>query len=154
MRQFYSFGVKSIIKHQHFLNYIKEYKRDPLSNDNEVSAPTLDHLRSGSVPTCLSGSSATFSVDESIPFHTTIQPGQQPQFRRHDKKQNMTRKRKSVSPICPQDAHRTDLHEDQAELCNYNNSSFSFCTRLQLVPRQRKCGFIHPLPHTSSWRSA
>jgi hypothetical protein len=25
---------------------------------------------------------------------------------------------------------------------------------LQLVPRSRKCGSIHPLPHTSSWRSA
>jgi hypothetical protein len=25
---------------------------------------------------------------------------------------------------------------------------------LQLVPRSRKCGFIHPLPHTPSWRSA
>jgi hypothetical protein len=27
-------------------------------------------------------------------------------------------------------------------------------THLQLVPRSRKCGSIHPLPHTSSWRSA
>jgi hypothetical protein len=25
---------------------------------------------------------------------------------------------------------------------------------LQLVPRSRKCGSIHPLPHTPSWRSA
>jgi hypothetical protein len=25
---------------------------------------------------------------------------------------------------------------------------------LQLVPRLRKCGSIHPLPHTSSWHSA
>jgi hypothetical protein len=27
-------------------------------------------------------------------------------------------------------------------------------TRLQLVPRSSKCGSIHPLPHTPSWRSA
>jgi hypothetical protein len=27
-------------------------------------------------------------------------------------------------------------------------------THLQLVPRSRKRGSIHPLPHTSSWRSA
>jgi hypothetical protein len=27
-------------------------------------------------------------------------------------------------------------------------------THLQLVPRSRKCGSIHPLPHTPSWRSA
>jgi hypothetical protein len=27
-------------------------------------------------------------------------------------------------------------------------------THLQLVPRPRKCGSIHPLPHTPSWRSA
>jgi hypothetical protein len=27
-------------------------------------------------------------------------------------------------------------------------------THLQLVPRSRKCGPIHPLPHTLSWRSA
>jgi hypothetical protein len=27
-------------------------------------------------------------------------------------------------------------------------------THLQLVPRSRKCGFIHPLPHTPSWCSA
>jgi hypothetical protein len=27
-------------------------------------------------------------------------------------------------------------------------------TRLQLVPRSRTRGSIHPLPHTSSWRSA
>jgi hypothetical protein len=27
-------------------------------------------------------------------------------------------------------------------------------THLQLLPRSRKCGFIHPLPHTPSWRSA
>jgi hypothetical protein len=27
-------------------------------------------------------------------------------------------------------------------------------THLQLVPRSRKCGPIHPLPHTPSWRSA
>jgi hypothetical protein len=27
-------------------------------------------------------------------------------------------------------------------------------THLQLVPRLRKRGSIHPLPHTSSWRSA
>jgi hypothetical protein len=25
---------------------------------------------------------------------------------------------------------------------------------IQLVPRSRKCGSIHPLPHTPSWRSA
>jgi hypothetical protein len=25
---------------------------------------------------------------------------------------------------------------------------------LQLVPRSRKCGPIHPLPHTPSWHSA
>jgi hypothetical protein len=27
-------------------------------------------------------------------------------------------------------------------------------THLQLAPRSRKCGSIHPLPHTPSWRSA
>jgi hypothetical protein len=27
-------------------------------------------------------------------------------------------------------------------------------THLQLLPRSRKCGSIHPLPHTPSWRSA
>jgi hypothetical protein len=27
-------------------------------------------------------------------------------------------------------------------------------THLQLVPRSRICGSIHPLPHTSSWRGA
>jgi hypothetical protein len=27
-------------------------------------------------------------------------------------------------------------------------------THLQLVPRSRKCGSIHPFPHTPSWRSA
>jgi hypothetical protein len=27
-------------------------------------------------------------------------------------------------------------------------------THLQLVPRSRKCGSMHPLPHTPSWRSA
>jgi hypothetical protein len=27
-------------------------------------------------------------------------------------------------------------------------------THLQLVPRSRKCGSIHPLPHTPSWRNA
>jgi hypothetical protein len=27
-------------------------------------------------------------------------------------------------------------------------------TRLQLVPMSRKCGSIHPFPHTPSWRSA
>jgi hypothetical protein len=27
-------------------------------------------------------------------------------------------------------------------------------TRFQLVPRSRKCGSIHPLPHMLSWRSA
>jgi hypothetical protein len=27
-------------------------------------------------------------------------------------------------------------------------------TDLQLVPRSRKCGSIHPLPHTPSWHSA
>jgi hypothetical protein len=27
-------------------------------------------------------------------------------------------------------------------------------THLHLVPRSRKCGPIHPLPHTPSWRSA
>jgi hypothetical protein len=27
-------------------------------------------------------------------------------------------------------------------------------THLQLVPRSRKCGSIHPLPHLSSWRNA
>jgi hypothetical protein len=27
-------------------------------------------------------------------------------------------------------------------------------THLQLVPRSRKCGSIHPLPHTPSWHSA
>jgi hypothetical protein len=26
-------------------------------------------------------------------------------------------------------------------------------THLQLVPRSKKCGSIHPLPHVSSWRS-
>jgi hypothetical protein len=26
-------------------------------------------------------------------------------------------------------------------------------THLQIVPRPRKCGSIHPLPHTPSWRS-
>jgi hypothetical protein len=26
-------------------------------------------------------------------------------------------------------------------------------THLQLVPRSRKCGSIHPLPYTSSWRN-
>jgi hypothetical protein len=27
-------------------------------------------------------------------------------------------------------------------------------THLQLVPRSRKCGSIHPLPHISSWHNA
>jgi hypothetical protein len=27
-------------------------------------------------------------------------------------------------------------------------------THFQLVPRSRKCGYIHPLPHTPSWHSA
>jgi hypothetical protein len=27
-------------------------------------------------------------------------------------------------------------------------------TYIQLVPRSRKCGFIHPFPHAPSWRSA
>jgi hypothetical protein len=27
-------------------------------------------------------------------------------------------------------------------------------THFQLLPRSRKCGSIHPLPHTPSWRSA
>jgi hypothetical protein len=27
-------------------------------------------------------------------------------------------------------------------------------THLQLVPRSRKCGSIHPLPYTSAWRNA
>jgi hypothetical protein len=27
-------------------------------------------------------------------------------------------------------------------------------THLQLVPRSRKCGSIHPLPHMPSWHSA
>jgi hypothetical protein len=27
-------------------------------------------------------------------------------------------------------------------------------THLKLVPRSRKCGSIHPLPYTSSWRNA
>jgi hypothetical protein len=27
-------------------------------------------------------------------------------------------------------------------------------THLQLVPRSSKCGSIHPLPHTPSWRNA
>jgi hypothetical protein len=27
-------------------------------------------------------------------------------------------------------------------------------THLQLLSRSRKCGSIHPLPHTPSWRSA
>jgi hypothetical protein len=31
---------------------------------------------------------------------------------------------------------------------------WSLTTHLQLVPKSRKCGSIHPLPHTSSWRSA
>jgi hypothetical protein len=111
MPQFYTFGVKSIIKNKKFLNYIKGYKRDPASNDNELSErsdawpPTL-----GISANMFLGFSATFSVDKSIPFHTTIQRGQQSQFRTDDKNQNMTRKRKSVSPICPRDAQRTDLH--------------------------------------------
>jgi hypothetical protein len=29
-----------------------------------------------------------------------------------------------------------------------------FFIKLQLVPWSRKCGSIHPLPHTSSWRNA
>jgi hypothetical protein len=32
--------------------------------------------------------------------------------------------------------------------------SVKLTTHLQLVPRLSKCGSIHPLPHTSSWRSA
>jgi hypothetical protein len=30
----------------------------------------------------------------------------------------------------------------------------NLATHLQLLPRSRKCGSIHPLPHTPSWRSA
>jgi hypothetical protein len=30
-------------------------------------------------------------------------------------------------------------------------SRVKLTTHLQLVPRSRKCGSIHPLPHTSSW---
>jgi hypothetical protein len=32
--------------------------------------------------------------------------------------------------------------------------AWSWPLTLQLVPRSRKCGSIHPLPHTPSWRSA
>jgi hypothetical protein len=30
----------------------------------------------------------------------------------------------------------------------------SYLMFTELVPRSRKCGSIHPLPHTPSWRSA
>jgi hypothetical protein len=30
----------------------------------------------------------------------------------------------------------------------------SYVSTVQLVPRPRRCGPIHPLPHTSSWHSA
>jgi hypothetical protein len=42
--------------------------------------------------------------------------------------------------------------------CNYllykSGRGVKLTTHLQLVPRSRKCGSIHQLPHTSSWRSA
>jgi hypothetical protein len=36
----------------------------------------------------------------------------------------------------------------------YSGRGVKLTTHLQLVPRSRKCGSIHPLPHTPSWRSA
>jgi hypothetical protein len=44
------------------------------------------------------------------------------------------------------------------QIFSYNSKLFGrgvkLNTHLQLVPRSRKCGSIHPLPHTSSWRNA
>jgi hypothetical protein len=36
----------------------------------------------------------------------------------------------------------------------YSGKYRKLTTHIQLVPRSRKYGSIHPLPHTSSWRSA
>jgi hypothetical protein len=36
----------------------------------------------------------------------------------------------------------------------YSGRGVKLTTQLQLVSRSRKCGSIHPLPHTPSWRSA
>jgi hypothetical protein len=36
----------------------------------------------------------------------------------------------------------------------YRDRGVKLTTHLQLVPRSRQCGSIHPRPHMSSWRSA
>jgi hypothetical protein len=36
----------------------------------------------------------------------------------------------------------------------YSSRGVKLTTHLQLVPRSRKCGSIHPFSHTPSWRSA
>jgi hypothetical protein len=36
----------------------------------------------------------------------------------------------------------------------YSGRGVNLTTHLQLVPRSRKCGSIHPLPHMPSWRNA
>jgi hypothetical protein len=38
--------------------------------------------------------------------------------------------------------------------CPSRRRGMKLTIHLQLVPRSRKCGSIHPLPHTPSWRSA
>jgi hypothetical protein len=44
-----------------------------------------------------------------------------------------------------------ELDIDLLRVSNYRGVKLT--THLQLVPRSRKCGSIHPLPHTSSWRN-
>jgi hypothetical protein len=36
----------------------------------------------------------------------------------------------------------------------YSGRGVKLTTHLQLVPGSRKCGSIHPLPHTTSWHNA
>jgi hypothetical protein len=55
------------------------------------------------------------------------------------------------------------LHKNKELNCVINNLTllhlfiiqYLMCkTHLQLVPRSRKCGYIHALPHMPSWRNA
>jgi hypothetical protein len=49
------------------------------------------------------------------------------------------------SPLCMKNVYFEEIHK-----ISFNNILGHF----QLVPKSRKCGSIHPLPHTSSWSNA
>jgi hypothetical protein len=71
--------------------------------------------------------------------------------------QVLVRKRIFTSPYCPDRLWGTPTLLSNGYqglfLWEYSGRGIKLTTHLQLVPRPRKRGPIHPFTHTSSWRS-